>query len=220
MKIQLIATYFALWGICASAQSNNFASVVHIGGGIGYSQFGLFSKALELGSDGQFSETKVYPAYTGYFDYQMHRRFSIGVSGGYQSLQQRVDDFTYDLDGEQQTVESFYYRLNRTNAGIHFRVHYSDDEALDIYSGMKIGVSIFKLQFDVNDAALLSELENRADVALSTPSFQFILCGLRYYPVPVLGIHFELGLGAPAFVSSGISFRIPTTSTTRDSTLD
>jgi hypothetical protein len=210
-------TYFVIIGLVllapaaqAQSRSNDFPAVIHAGGGVGYSQFGLISKILELGTDGQFTETKTTPAYTGYFDYQFKRHFSMGISGGVQSIRQKVEDFTYTVDGQSQTAQSFYYRLQRTNVGMTFRAHYGDNDKVDVYSGLKIGLSIFSISFDVNDETLLAELDNRASFATTTPSFQLILCGMRYYPIQPLGIHFELGIGAPAIVSAGLSLRIPT----------
>ena len=186
-------------------------SQISVGAGIGVSAFpGFFTIIENLDESDSFTTTNG-PAYTGYIDWNPNKHFSLGINGGFQKLQQNITGFSFDVGDSLYTVDKFNYSLNRTNIGICAKIYYDNNNKVDIYSGVKMGLSIFKINVDVNDDLLVNELEKNLRFPLSTPSFQLIIMGIKYYPTQYLGFFGEVGIGAPAIVQAGISVRIPYT---------
>jgi hypothetical protein len=186
-----------------------FEKEVNFGTGLGLSFFTKFGKLVEIGADGAVSGTRSSLAHSGYLEYRPRHFFSFGIAGGTQYLEQTVKDFTFDVDDKTYYVESFDYKINRSNIGVYAAVHYLKGSKIDLYTTLRMGVSIFSIKLDINDEILLNELEKRATFAFTTPAFQSTLLGMRYYPLKNIGLHCELGLGAPTYLSGGLSIRIP-----------
>lgn len=187
-----------------------FKKEVALGTGIGLSLFSSLAELIEFGSDGTITDTRSSLAHTGYLTYRPRHFISFGVAGGTQYIEQTVQDFSFTIDDKDYFIESFKYRVNRFNIGILLGVHYVKRPDLDVFTTIRAGWSIFSIQPNINDTQLANELERRALFSFSTPAFQSTLIGVRYYPFQYIGFHFEAGLGAPAYLSAGLSGRIPT----------
>lgn len=186
-----------------------FTKEVAVGTGIGLSLFSSLAELVEFGADGTITNTRSSLAHTGYLTYRPRHFVSFGLAGGTQYIEQTVEDFSFTVDDKEYFVESFKYRVNRLNMGFLVGIHYLKRPDLDVFTTIRAGWSVFSIKPDVNDQALINELEKRAVISFSTPAFQTTLIGIRYYPLTYFGFHFEAGLGAPAYLSAGISGRIP-----------
>jgi hypothetical protein len=213
----LAACALAMATFCQT-ESTAFEKEVNFGTGLGLSFFTKFGKLVEIGADGAVSDTRSSLAHSGYLEYRPRHFFSFGIAGGTQYLEQTVQDFTFDVDDKTYYVESFDYKINRSNIGVYAAVHYLKGTKVDLYTTVRMGVSIFSIRLDINDEILLNELEKRATFAFTTPAFQATLLGMRYYPLKNIGLHCELGLGAPAYLTAGLSGRIPTGTVTPKTT--
>jgi hypothetical protein len=196
--------------IYAQNTESVFQREINFGTGVGLSLFSNLADLIELGSDGTVTDTRSSLAHTGYLTYRPRHFISFGLAGGTQYIEQTVQDFSFTIDDKDYFVESFKYRVNRFNIGFLLGVHYVNRPDLDVYTTIRAGWSIFSIQPDINDTQLANELERRALFSFSTPAFQSTLIGVRYYPFQYIGFHFEAGLGAPAYLSAGLSGRIPT----------
>jgi hypothetical protein len=211
MKHFLSSLYVMLVAFTLTAQKADtpFTREINFGTGIGLSLFPSVFNFIEFGTDGSVKDTRSSAAYTGYIEFRPRHFFSFGLAGGTQYVEQTVTDFSYTVDDKNYFIQAFDYRVVRTNLGIYAGIHYVNQSNLDLYSNVRTGLSIFSIQLNINDEVLLNELVKRAKFALSTPALQMTLIGVRYYPIPYLGLHVEAGLGAPAFLMGGLSFRIP-----------
>lgn len=186
-------------------------SQISFGAGIGASAYPAFFAIIEsLDESGSF-KTSSGPAFTGYLEWNLNRRLSLGINGGFQKLSQEVSGFSFTASDSLYTVDRFNYSLNRTNIGLTLKLYYDNSDQLDLYSGLKAGMSIFKIKVDVSDNLLINELENNLRFPMTTPAFQLIIFGMKYYPTQYIGLFGELSVGAPAIVQAGLSVRIPYT---------
>jgi len=177
--------------------------------GIGISAFPTFFRIVESLNQSDSFKSSNGPAFTGYFDWNPNNVISLGINGGFQRLSQEITGFSFSVEDSLYTIDQFSYSLNRTNIGITLKFYYDDYENLDLYTGIKAGISLFQFKVDVNDDLLVNELEKKIRFPMVTPSFQIILLGAKYYPSENIGMFCELGIGAPANLQAGISVRIP-----------
>lgn len=215
--MQLIKLILGAWillcpfFIRGQSHDNTSHTQISLGAGIGASAYPAFFTIIENLDESNSFTTSHGPAYTGHIEWNPNRHLSFGLNGGFQKLEQNITGFTFDVGDSLYTVDQFNYSLNRTNVGLCAKLYYDKNNDIDIYSGVKLGLSIFKIKVDVNDDLLLNELEKNLRFPMSTPSFQLIILGIKYYPTKYIGLFGELSIGAPAIVQAGISVRIPYT---------
>jgi len=207
--IVLIASVSSAMMQAQNPENTPFEKEVELGTGLGLSLFSSFAELVEFGADGTITDTRSSMANTGYFTYRPRHFFSFGLAGGSQYIEQTVEDFSFTVNDKDYFVESFKYRVTRTNIGFLIGIHYLQRADVDVYSTLRAGWSVFSIKPEVNDTQLANELEKRALFSFSTPAFQTTLIGVRYYPLKYFGFHLEAGLGAPTYLSAGISGRIP-----------
>lgn len=195
--------------IQSQKQASDAAPNVSFGLGIGASAYPAFFALIENLDHSESFSTNSGPAITAFADWVPSRYFSIGLGGGFQSLNQEIKGFSFTLQDSLLYFDKVNYKLNRTNIGAVLKLYYTRKDDLELYSGLKAGLSIFKFKVDINDDALINELEKNLRFPMTTPSMQFIAFGMRYYPTPFLGIMAEVGIGAPALAQAGITFKVP-----------
>lgn len=170
--------------------------------GLGYSLIGaIFSVSDNSGDDTKSFAT---PAIVFAADYGITENFSIGLAGGWQKMGLNYTDYSYiDSDGDIVT-EDFKYTLSRSNLGVRALFHYGGSDDFDMYSGAKVGYTIWNFKNDSNDPDFITPTDKASGVG-----FQLIAFGARGYFSESVGAFFELGLfGAPYFLAGGIAFRV------------
>lgn len=182
-----------------NGQKNKGGLVLNAGAGV--SMFGIFG-SLSFSLKDEFTvESKSTTAFVGSLDYAFENKFSIGLGGGYQSVSQTISDYTYtDLNGIDQKG-SFSYNLERLNVGARLLFHFGQGK-VDAYIGIKPGVNILTLDTQVNE-----DIPNPSWLKVSGSAFalQFVPIGMRGYFTDNIGFFMELGVGAPTFISGGLS---------------
>lgn len=135
------------------------------------------------------------PALQFTYDHALTDRLSLGGGISYQSFR-----LAYSEYGEAK--ESFDVRLSRFNLGVRGLFHYGSSETMDMYSGLRLGLSNWSLDVGTDDPSFDPPKANG-------PAFapQLILFGIRGYFTENLGIGGELAIGAPHAVSLGLHYR-------------
>lgn len=129
---------------------------------------------------------------------------SLSVGGGF-----TYNEFDYD---DQWTRDTFNLDVNvnarRMNFGARVLYHFPafNPERTNVYGGLRLGFSVWEYRFA---GGLEDErYEKKVPFKLNLPSFQAVV-GYRYYFLPFMGIHVEVGVGtAPYFVMTGLSLKM------------
>lgn len=140
--------------------------------------------------------------------------FSIGLAASYQS---EVVNWQFGSDnGVAPTPYQLYDKVTRTNFALRLLHHSQANTHFDFYYGARTGISFWQdSPYPVNTTYYQNPVGVGPRVTflkastINVPSFQ-VLCGLRYFPVPFLGIQVEAGIGSPYLAEAGLTFRINT----------
>lgn len=131
------------------------------------------------------------PAFQGVFDYKFEN-FGIGAGVSYQAMGYNYDDF-------KTTV-------NRLNFGIRALGYFGSSKKADLYAGVRIGATNWSISSTSNDP----NYDPEDDVGFGSrtlPAFQLILFGFRGYITDNIGLNAEVAVGAPHYVSGGVTYR-------------
>lgn len=175
-----------------SAFSQNLQGESVIGINTGFSMAGAVLGLTGLIDD---VETNTTPAWQVSYDYAIHDHISIGGAAAWQRFHLQYSNY-----GEEQV--DFGVSLSRFNAGGRVLFHYGSNDRIDLYSGLKVGISHWSV--DVG-----AEVEGYSPPKVSgvVPAFQLIAFGLRGYVTSQLGLNAEIALGAPHLASVGLTYR-------------
>ena len=188
MKIILSFLVFSLGFYTLSAQRMAGESTIGV-----HTGFSLASALFSLSEIDANGDASTPPALQFTYDYAVTDRFSLGGGLSYQNFK-----LGYSNYGE--TKESFDVQLSRFNLGIRGLFHYGNSETMDMYSGLRVGLSNWSLDIGTNDPNF-----DPPKTEGITFAPQLILFGIRGYFTEHLGIGGEVGVGAPHVVSFGVN---------------
>jgi hypothetical protein len=147
---------------------------------------------------------KVTPAFQLNYDYRITNVISLGLAFSYQSIGAEVSNHQYtDGNGNVQT-ETYKVAYRRTNIGFRPLFHYGNMERIDMYSGLRLGYTMWNFKEDSNDPN-----NDPGDDAKIRSRFapQLILFGMKGYFTEHIGANFEFAIGAPHYASGGLCYR-------------
>jgi Outer membrane protein beta-barrel domain len=154
-------------------------------------------------------DAKAGPTFGLSFDYAVTNRFSLGASMGYNRFTLGADNVSITkADGFLSEPGAIDLSASRLNISIRPLFHYGNNEKLDMYSGVRLGVGIWSFNLDTDIQDVTAD-----DIIGSTgfPSVGFapalIPFGLRYYFTDNLGAGFETHLGAPYWGNIQVNYR-------------
>ncbi len=173
-----------------SAQTSQGQSVLSINGG-----FSLAGALFGLANLDDQVDASAPPALQLTYDHAVNNRISLGGGLSYQRFKLAYSDY-----GEDN--EDFDLRVSRFNVGLRGLVHYGSNEELDMYSGVRVGLSNWSFTGGPDDPEF--DPPKTAGVTFAP---QLILFGLRGYITEQLGFNGELGIGAPHVFTMGLSYR-------------
>lgn len=191
--MKIILSFFVLsLACCGLLQAQNLEGQSAIGLHAGFSLAGALFNLSEIDAN---VDASTPPAAQLTYDYALTGRFSLGGGVSYQSF-----NLAYSNYGE--TNESFDVRLSRFNLAARGLFHYGNSETMDMYSGLRVGLSNWSLDVGTDNP-------NFDPPKARGPAFapQLILFGIRGYLTENLGIGGELAVGAPHVVSLGVNYR-------------
>lgn len=185
-----------------SAQNGDYKQNIYVGAG--FSLAGALFSALDAAGGG--SDNTSLPAIQLNYDYALTPKVSAGIAFSYQGFGFDVSDYLFvDADGNLIT-ESFSADLARTNIAARVLFHYGKNEKLDMYSGVRVGMTNWNLSTESTSGAASDFFGDTFNGWSFAP--QLVAFGLRYYVTDNIGLSFESTVGAPHFLSVGANYRL------------
>ena len=134
-------------------------------------------------------------------DYGITENFSLGVAYSFNKFS--WSDSIIDTSG---VISSVDLSAARHNIGVRPLFHFGNNEKVDLYTGARLGTSIWALSGSATDSQGNSTGAS-TDIPTGVVTVQ-ALFGVRTYFTDVIGANFEVGIGnAPYFVAGGLSFK-------------
>lgn len=174
--------------------------------GAGFSLIGTLFKAITYSPDATSTGTSfddsgysTIPAIQLSYGFMVSDRISVGAAGSHQY-------FNFDNDATNE-----YVHIKRSNFAIRGLIHYGSSSKIDMYSGVRLGATIWKseVKFDDQGDPTAKQFNDLISEKLSGTKFapQLIAFGLRGYFTDNIGAFAELAIGPPAYLSAGVNFR-------------
>lgn len=148
------------------------------------------------------------PSFGLQYDYAVRKWFSIGFSGSFNTFGSSADQITV-TDDETGDTYTGSYNLDffRTNLAVRPLFHYGNDGRIDMYSGFRLGASIWSGKFEADGELEADDVFGSVRGTGAIPAIQIILFGMRGYVTENVGIGFELGIGAPHYAALQANYR-------------
>lgn len=196
------ALVFTLSTNSLSAQNGDYKSNIYAGAGFSLLG-GLFDSLVPVTTG--TGTTKSLPAIQLNYDYALTPKISAGLGFSYQGFSTDVSDYTYLNDSFNLVTEDFSATLKRTNVALRIMFHYGNAEKLDMYSGVRLGMTGWNTKTESSDPNnnLFGDAYNGWNIALQVVPF-----ALRYYVTDNIGLSLETAIGAPHFLSIGANYRL------------
>ena len=189
------------------AQKMDSRNVVSVSAGLNlFQNFGLVSSYDELNTVNL--QIKATPAYGFTYDYRVTNWLSLGVAGAYNRFRFKADQIVVPRETISTYVGTIDLNMARISIGMRPLIHYGHLRRVDMYSGLRLGVNIWKTSLESNGDLLPGEVDRFLHDDSVTANFQIIPFGMRYAVIKRLGIGFETGLGAPHYAALQISYRM------------
>jgi hypothetical protein len=186
-----------------SAQNGDYKQNIYAGAG--FSLVGGLFDALGSDTSGAFT-TSSLPAIQFNYDYALTPKISVGAAFSYQAFGFDVMDYTF-VDASQNSVtEDFSANLRRTNLALRIMFHYGNSEKLDMYSGVRLGMTGWNISSESTTGAASDFFDGSYNGWGFAP--QVIPFGLRFYVTNNIGLSLESAIGAPHFLSIGANYRL------------
>lgn len=187
-----------------SAQHQDYKQNIYAGAG--FSLVGFFFDIADVVGGSVVSATSL-PAVQLTYDYAFTPKISGGLAFSYQGFGVNVTDYLYfDEATGNLTTESFSADLRSYNFAARVLYHYSKTEEIDMYSGLRLGISHLITDTESTTGAP-EEFFGTNDVVGTGFTPQLVIFGLRYYVSDDIGFSFESTIGTPHFLSVGVNYR-------------
>lgn len=204
MKKLIIISVFTLFCLNSFSQQSSFKHRFSIQTGSSF--LGFTTNIIKASNFESLNDCFATPVGQITYSYFVNPQVSIGAAGSYQF-------FRFNLT-ISPNIDAVDVDLHRMNAGLRFLYHYMNTDKINLYSGAKLGLTVWKL-YAKSDA--IDQLMNLLPVTipvnpqLSLYSFgfapQLILFGMDVYFGNHFGINGEICLGPVNSVAGGFNFR-------------
>lgn len=142
------------------------------------------------------------------YDYGINKWFSLGGATAFNKFSVFADVINISLEDGTTYSGPVDLKLSRTNIAIRPLFHYFNEGKVDFYSGFRVGVNIWSINFKADDGLLPEDITGRVRDSGAGVAFQVIPFGMRGYITPNLALGFETGLGSPHYLSAQLSYRL------------
>jgi len=189
-------------------QHNNVVS-----GSMGLSLFNAGSALVKptltnLGQDdSQLVNTSSGPTYQIAVDHSFSQVFSLGGAISYSHFNANATNFNWKDAAGNISNGFFDINLTRTTVGMRALFHYGNKGRIDMYSGVRLGIGIWKVGFKSDLTALTPGELNKILTRSVSPQFQVIPFALRGYITENIGLGFETAIGSPYLASLSLQYR-------------
>ena len=173
---------------------------------LGFSTIGFFAGLAKHVGVVANIDVNNYPALQLSYTHRFYNRISLGVGISRQVFSIRYRNYEYEGEGGMTLLDNFTTYVRRFNIGGLALLHYNPGSKLELYSGLRLGIS--RWTFDTNAKDINYTIGKFLSFALGTQfAPQIILIGGNTYFTPHLGANFEVGIGAPHLISLGVAYR-------------
>lgn len=143
------------------------------------------------------------------YDYALTKWFSLGGAVGFNTIGIDAPNVEIERDNGTTYNGSIDFRATRTNIALRPLFHYGNKGRIDMYSGFRIGASIWTTKLTADGDLAPEDLDlpgfRGTGAALG---FQFIPFGLRGYVTENIGLGFELGIGPIHYAALQVNYRL------------
>lgn len=220
MRIFFILFGCSFFSLATFAQNETYRHTFT--GNLGFSTVGTFIDVfdnnnlndfeLEIEDYGEFSgffTGRSLPAFQVNYDYGIKNWLSVGGGVSYQNLNFNIANLSYNDDnGNRENVSELSVTTNRINISGRVLFHYGNKGKLDLYSGIRLGVTNWLTNLSATNQTVEDDLEANIPYFGILPAAQIIPFGLRAYFGENWGANFETGLGSPHFLALGVNYRL------------
>ena len=190
MKKILIITVAAILFASTNSYAQDYKSTVSADAGI--SLVGrLISLVVNVDTVGGYSSV---PVMQFSYDYMITDFLSAGVAGSYQQ---------YKFSDNSGKIV-----LKRMNFALRALFHYGKSDKLDMYSGVRLGMTNWGFDYDVPESdPTLDALQGSTNLTGFHFSPQLVAFGIRGYFTDNIGANLEFAIGAPYYMMGGVNYR-------------
>lgn len=207
----LIIVLAALGFDTIHAQNEEYRDVTSLTAGLSLFNIGgpIVKAALTNAgqNENQLIKTNSIPTLQVSYDHAFGRVFSLG---GALSLSQFSAQATnFDWKDAAGNISTGYFNLEttRTTFGMRALFHYGNKGKIDMYSGVRVGVGIWKIKFDSDLTNFTVDKLNGVFARSVSPQVQVIPFALRGYITENIGLGFETAIGSPYMASLSLQYR-------------
>ncbi len=213
LKKLLLSILITFSGLCSFGQKTPYEIVVS--GGTGYALSNSAFKQVvnlslkELGTDSKVTNSILV---NGMIDVAVASNISIGLA--YSHFQFYWNDiYEAEISGQNALVD-VNTMLQKRNYGIRGLFHFGKSEKFEVYTGLRLGFTHWKLDLDVNTDSGVASIDSLTRISdykfpVSYPSIQAIV-GFRHFIGKYIGWFGEVAVGsAPYAFGIGLNLRIP-----------
>jgi hypothetical protein len=200
MKKSLSIFFIILLGLSLNMHAQTETEYkISITANVGLSLVGSLIDVSDLDATADYS-TKVLPAGQISADYFVTNWLSMGVAGSYQFMQ-----INYTNYGDNNV--DFSTNIDRINVAFRPLFHYVNKGRVDMYSGLRLGLT----NWGINTTETVQNYEPTDYISFNSGTVfapQLVAFGIRGYFTDFIGANVEFAIGAPHYISGGISLRL------------
>jgi hypothetical protein len=202
ISLSLLLAVVALFSGINNAKAQNETGQVSVSAGVGFSVlFGVINIAENQATDEGITHSTL-PALNMNIDYGISPKFSLGLGVGYQSTTINYTNYEATTSSGYDSLYNFGVTISRLNIGLRPIYHFGKNDKLDIYTGGRIGLSIWS----ISTTASVPGYSGPFQYSGVLPSFQYLF-GMKAYFTPSFGAHFEVAIGTPYLIEAGLNYR-------------
>jgi len=149
------------------------------------------------------------PAFQGLLDYALLDKLSIGGAFSYQNVTTINHGYKYINTSGKQVTEDVVNSIVLMNFSYRILFHYFDNDKIDLYSGIRMGLNYYQNSHSSNDLNYQINPSNQSNM-FNEFGFapQVIGIGIRMYIYEDLAVNTEFAIGYPSFFSFGLTYRM------------
>lgn len=192
-------------------KQNKVNKEMYVGFQLGISMVGILNKGLSESEDSILGFYKYFgkssPVIGITADAFVSKKITIGVNFSFQNLKMDIDSWQYAInDYSYSTSYNNKANLNRIYIGGKILYHFVNNSRADLYSGLRFGIIKWNMKLD-NSSPELREQIFTDKIFFNRPALALIPIGTRIKFNDKLAFNTELTLGAPNFISAGLTYK-------------
>lgn len=179
-----------------------------VGFNVGASAIGMLFNMMNFSDVAELKASSTPPIQFSY-DYKVGDKFSVGgaFSFSHSSLEYNDPSMPNIPDS---ALQNFNLSLNRFTIAARGLWYYTDNDRLDLYSGLRVGLNLWPYKVESTDPDVALDLNPLGEGIFSNaiyPNFQIIYFGGTAFVTDNIGINWELCAGQPYFAAIGLRYR-------------